>query len=79
MDQMVHAGEHDGVFYSLCYSGHGVQMATHMGTAMAAFLGGNRAANPWDALRFPAVPGHFGRPWFLPLIGGGARLADLIR
>ncbi len=79
MDQMVHAGEKDGVFYSLCYSGHGVQMATHMGTAMASYLGGDRSANPWEALRFPPVPGHFGRPWFLPLIGGGARLADLVR
>ncbi len=79
MDQMVHAGEHDGVFYSLCYSGHGVQMATHMGTSMASYLGGNREANPWGALRFPPVPGHFGKPWFLPLIGGGARLADLVR
>ncbi len=79
MDQMVHAGEHDGVFYSLCYSGHGVQMATHMGTSMARYLGGNREANPWGALRFPPVPGHFGKPWFLPLIGGGARLADLVR
>ena len=79
MDQMVHAGEHDGVFYSLCYSGHGVQMATHMGTAMASYLGGDRTANPWRALRFPPVPGHFGRPWFLPLVGGAARLADLVR
>ncbi len=79
MDQMVHAGERDGVFYSLCYSGHGVQMATHMGTAMASYLGGDRTANPWGALRFPPVPGHFGRPWFLPLIGGGARLADAVR
>ncbi len=79
MDQMVHAGEHDGVFYSLCYSGHGVQMATHMGTAMAAYLGGDHTANPWRALRFPPVPGHFGRPWFLPIVGGAARLADLVR
>jgi glycine/D-amino acid oxidase-like deaminating enzyme len=79
MDQMVHAGEHDGVFYSLCYSGHGVQMATHMGTAMAAYLGGDRTANPWGALRFPSVPGHFGRPWFLPLLGGAVRLVDMIR
>jgi glycine/D-amino acid oxidase-like deaminating enzyme len=79
MDQMVHAGEHEGVFYSLCYSGHGVQMATHMGTAMAAYLGGDRTANPWRSLRFPPVPGHFGRPWFLPLVGGAARLADIVR
>lgn len=79
MDQMVHAGEHDGVFYSLCYSGHGVQMATHMGTAMATYLGGDRTANPWRSLRFPPVPGHFGRPWFLPLLGGAVRLVDMVR
>jgi glycine/D-amino acid oxidase-like deaminating enzyme len=76
MDQMVHAGERDGLFYSVCYSGHGVQMATYMGQQMAKFMAGDREANIWSGIKFPPVPGHFGRPWFLPIIGAGARALD---
>ena len=25
---------------------------------------------------WPAIPGHFGRPWFLPLVGAYYRLQD---
>jgi glycine/D-amino acid oxidase-like deaminating enzyme len=78
MDQVVKAGEHDGLFYSLCYSGHGVQMATHMGKQMAAYMGGDKSANVWDGMKNPAVPGHFGPPWFLPIVGGAVRLIDMV-
>ena len=43
---MVHAGEHDGLFYSLGYSGHGTQMATYMGRQMAEYMNGTVDANP---------------------------------
>jgi len=79
LDQMVHAGERDGVHYSLGYSGHGVQMATHMGKVMAEVLGGDANANPWRTLSFPPVPGHFGRPWFLPAAGPFFRALDAVR
>ncbi|TDE88549.1 FAD-binding oxidoreductase [Occultella glacieicola] len=69
LDQMVHAGERDGVLYSVGYSGHGVQMATHMGKVMAQMANGVGSANPWRDLRFPPVPGYFGTPWFLPPAG----------
>ncbi|AEF41455.1 NAD(P)/FAD-dependent oxidoreductase [Hoyosella subflava] len=79
MDQMVHAGVHDGVFYSLCYSGHGVQMAAHMGKNMVRYMGGDKSANVWEDLKNPPVPGHFGPPWFLPFIGGAAKIIDRIK
>lgn len=78
LDQMVHAGERDGVFYSVGYSGHGVQMATHMGKVMAQMLGGDVSANIWQNLRFRAVPGHFGPPWFLPPAGAFYKFLDLV-
>jgi glycine/D-amino acid oxidase-like deaminating enzyme len=78
LDQMVHAGERDGVFYSVGYSGHGVQMATHMGKVMAQMLGGDVSANIWQDLRFRAVPGHFGPPWFLPPAGAFFKFLDLV-
>jgi glycine/D-amino acid oxidase-like deaminating enzyme len=76
MDQMVHAGERNGLHYSLGYSGHGVQMATYMGKQMALSMVGRPSRNPWQQLPYRAVPGHFGPPWFLPFIGGAAKLID---
>lgn len=79
MDRMVHAGERNGLFYSMGYSGHGVQMATHMGKQMAEVLNGAADANPWRDLTFKRIPGHFGPPWFLPFAGSYYRFQDLIR
>lgn len=76
MDQMVHAGVHDGIHYSLGYSGHGVQMATHLGRELARKLLGKRDDLPFAGIAFPPVPGHFGPPWFLPFIGAGAHVVD---
>ncbi|MFD7161448.1 NAD(P)/FAD-dependent oxidoreductase [Kribbella sp. NPDC059898] len=79
LDQMVHAGWKDGVFYSVGYSGHGVQMATHMGKVVSQVLGGDTGANPWGDLTFRAVPGHVGPPWFLPPVGAYYRFLDLVK
>jgi glycine/D-amino acid oxidase-like deaminating enzyme len=75
-DRLPRAGEHEGVFYSMGYSGHGVQMSVHMGQVMADVMDGNPQANPWRKLDWPAVPGHFGTPWFLPLVGAWYRFQD---
>lgn len=79
MDRMVHAGEHDGLYYSVGYSGHGVQMATYMGKQMADYMQGVEEANPWRDLTFHRIPGHVGPPWFLPFAGAYYKLQDLIK
>jgi glycine/D-amino acid oxidase-like deaminating enzyme len=79
LDRMVHAGEHDGLFYSLGYSGHGVQMATYMGKQMAEYLNGVPDANPWRDLAFKRIPGHVGPPWFLPFAGAYYKFQDVIK
>ncbi|GKS77546.1 FAD-binding oxidoreductase [Acidovorax sp. SUPP950] len=75
-DRLPHAGERDGLFYSMGYSGHGTQMSVHMGERMAAVMAGDAEANPWRGRGWPAVPGHFGPPWFLPAVGLYYRLKD---
>lgn len=70
MDQMVHAGQHDGLYYSLNYSGHGVQMATYMGKVMSDVVSGNPEANIWRDLKNPWIPGYFGQPWLHLRVGG---------
>lgn len=77
-DRLPRAGEHDGLFYAMGYSGHGVQMATHLGTRMAAAMGGDSAANPFAGLGWPPIPGHLGKPWFLPIVGAWYRVQDAL-
>jgi len=68
-DRYPRAGYIDGVWYAMGYSGHGAQLSTHLGTTMADTILGKADRNPLKGLEWPAVPGHFGKPWFLPLVG----------
>ncbi len=77
-DRLPRAGEHEGLFYAMGYSGHGVQMSVLMGQSMAEVMAGRPEANPWRDFDWPAVPGHLGKPWFLPLVGAYYRTLDLI-
>lgn len=75
-DRLPRAGEHRGMYYSVGYSGHGVQMSVHMGQVMADLIAGRPDRNPWRELSWPAIPGHFGKPWFLPFVGAYYRWQD---
>jgi len=77
-DRLPRAGEHEGLLYSMGYSGHGVQMSTHMGRVMADVIGGRAHASPWLDLDWRAIPGNFGDPWFLPLVGAYYRVQDML-
>ncbi len=77
-DRLPRAGERNGLFYSLGYSGHGTQMSTYMGAQMAEVMDGNVEANVWRDFPWPAIPGHFGPPWFLPAVGVYYRFKDIV-
>jgi glycine/D-amino acid oxidase-like deaminating enzyme len=77
-DRLPHAGEREGLFYSMGYSGHGTQMSVLMGERMAAVMAGDAAANPWRDRAWPAIPGHVGPPWFLPAVGLYYRFKDMV-
>ncbi|MCC7284294.1 MAG: FAD-binding oxidoreductase, partial [Acetobacteraceae bacterium] len=77
-DRLPRAGEHEGMHYAMGFSGHGAQMSVHMGQVMARVMGGDAAANPFRDLAWPAIPGHFGPPWFLPAVGLYYRWKDWI-
>jgi len=49
-----------------------------MGRVMADVLYGAAASNPWRELEWPAIPGHFGHAWFLPLVGAYYRMQDFL-
>ncbi|MBL8649305.1 MAG: FAD-binding oxidoreductase [Sphingopyxis sp.] len=77
-DRLPRAGEQDGLFYAMAYSGHGVQMSVHMGQNMARYMGGDLSANPWADMPWPAIPGHLGKPWFLPMVGAWYKIQDAL-
>ncbi len=78
LDRLVHAGEHDGVYYAMGYAGHGVQMATYTGRQMAEYMSGVPEANIWRDFTFRRIPGHFGPPWFLPIAGAYYKFKDRV-
>lgn len=77
-DRFPRAGCHDGVWYAMGYSGHGAQLSTHLGMLIADAILGRPDCNPMKGLQWPAVPGHFGTPWFLPLVGMYYKMLDSV-
>jgi glycine/D-amino acid oxidase-like deaminating enzyme len=77
-DQMPHAGRIDGVYFAAGYCGHGVAMATYLGTLIARRMAGELFDHPFMDDRFAAIPFYNGTPWFLPFAGAYYRLRDLL-
>jgi glycine/D-amino acid oxidase-like deaminating enzyme len=79
-DTMPHAGQTDGIYYALGYSGHGVAMATYLGTKLAEVMHGGKNEIPYAAIPFPGAPlGLYnGKPWFLPFAGAYYKVLDWI-
>jgi glycine/D-amino acid oxidase-like deaminating enzyme len=79
-DILPHAGQLDGMYFSVGYAGHGVAMSTYLGTKMAELILDGRDQNPFSGLTFPGAPlGLYGgNPWFLPLAGVWYRFLDWV-
>ena len=77
-DHLPHAGKLGGVHYSMGYCGHGVALATYLGTRMGEVLAGIGKVPDLGGKRFKAIPFFNGFPWFLPLVGGYYRARDWV-
>jgi glycine/D-amino acid oxidase-like deaminating enzyme len=79
-DTMPHAGQADGIYYGLGYAGHGVAMATYLGTKLAEVMTGSKNEIPYAAIPFPGAPlGLYnGKPWFLPFAGAYYKVLDWV-
>ena len=64
-DRNAHAGQVDGMWFSMCYVGHGVTLATYLGEQMANAILGVERFNPFDGLVIPRVPFYEGKAWFV--------------
>jgi glycine/D-amino acid oxidase-like deaminating enzyme len=76
VDHLPHAGRLDGVHYAMGYCGHGVALATYLGSRMGEVLAGVGEVPDLGTSRFRAIPFFNGIPWFLPLVGGYYRVRD---
>ncbi|MCE0494956.1 NAD(P)/FAD-dependent oxidoreductase [Vibrio salinus] len=77
-NRLPRAGQHNGMFYAMGYSGHGVQMSAYMGQQLAKMIAGNIDANPWREESWHAIPAYTGKPWFLPMVGAYYKLQDYL-
>jgi glycine/D-amino acid oxidase-like deaminating enzyme len=79
-DTMPHAGQVNGIHYALGYAGHGVAMATYLGTKMAEKISGAEVEIPYAAIPLPGAPlGLYnGKPWFLPFAGAYYKVLDWV-
>jgi glycine/D-amino acid oxidase-like deaminating enzyme len=76
VDHLPHAGQLGGIYYSMGYCGHGVALATYLGTRMGEVIAGSAQLPDLGGKRFRAIPLFNGFPWFLPLAGGYYRMRD---
>lgn len=80
-DTLPHAGKIDGYHYALGYAGHGVALATYLGTRMGETLGTDALDTiPFARVPFPGAPLglHWGKPGFLRLAAAWYKFLDWI-
>lgn len=78
-DMYPHAGQMDGIYYAMGYSGHGVALSTYLGKQFANRIAGKEWHNPFEGMKFPGMPLYSGNPWFLPFAALYYRFLDWVR
>ncbi|OTG84204.1 hypothetical protein B9T31_13710 [Acinetobacter sp. ANC 4558] len=68
-DLYPHAGQHEGIYYSLGYCFVGVPMGTYLGKKLALnLLGKNEGKTLFFNRKFPTIPFYKENPWFLSTV-----------
>ncbi len=78
-DLMPHIGNINGIHYALGYCGHGISMATYVGTEIGLILAGKKRSNPFMEIPHPTKFYYRNRPWFVPIAAMYYRFLDWIR
>ena len=77
-DLMPHAGYKNGLHYAFGYGGHGVAIATYLGTEMGLILAGKKQSTPFAEIKQQTMFFYRNRPWFLPFAAWYYRFLDWI-
>ncbi len=77
-DLMPHSGGADGLFFAIGFAGHGVALASYLGSRLGANMLRQQWDDPFARIEFPGAPWgmYDGRPWFLPAVGVWFKLRD---
>jgi glycine/D-amino acid oxidase-like deaminating enzyme len=75
-DVMPHIGRVDGIHYALGYGGHGVAVASYLGTEVGRWMAGQIATSPFAEIPHPTKFFYRDEPWFVPIAARYYRLVD---
>ncbi|MBM4201513.1 MAG: FAD-binding oxidoreductase, partial [Gammaproteobacteria bacterium] len=68
LTESAHAGMIDGMWYSMCYVGHGVTLAVYLGRQVANGILGRSVDNPFADLPIPRIPLLRDRTWYANVV-----------
>ena len=77
-DLMPHIGKTNGIYYAFGYGGHGLSIATYLGTAIGLILAGKKDRSPFMEISHQTAFFYRNRPWFIPFAARYFRFLDWI-
>jgi glycine/D-amino acid oxidase-like deaminating enzyme len=77
-DLMPHIGQTNGIHYALGYGGHGLSIATYLGTELGLLMTGQKDRSPYEEISHQTMFFYKKDPWFLPFTAKYFRFLDWI-
>jgi len=77
-DLMPHIGKINGIYYAFGYGGHGLSIATYLGTEIGLLLSGQKERSPFEEISHQTMFFYKKDPWFLPFAAKYYRFLDWI-
>ena len=77
-DLMPHIGKKDGIYYAFGYGGHGLSIATYLGTEIGLLLSGKKNRSPFMEISHQTMFFYRNKPWFIPFAARYFRFLDWI-
>ena len=77
-DLMPHIGEVNGIHYTFGYGGHGLSIATYLGTEIGLLLSGQKKRSPFEEISHRTMFFYRKNPWFLPFAAKYYQFLDWI-
>lgn len=75
-DLMPHVGRVNGIHYAFGYGGHGLSIATYLGTEVGKLLSGEISSSPFAEIPHPTMFFYRNEPWFRSIAARYYRLVD---
>ena len=77
-DLMPHIGQTNGIYYAFGYGGHGLSIATYLGTEIGLLLSGKKDRSPFMEISHQTMVFYRDKPWFIPFAARYFRFLDWI-